>query len=241
MTEAEFISEIVTQADCELLLDVNNVYVNSWNFIQAGDLMHCAQTCDFSSFTFLPKNNSDMAPRGGKVEGYLYSDTYYVDVGNFVPKFFLERLLSTFKDRVVDNYASDIKASNHSLNQIITVASLIEEETRNASERPVVAGIIWKRLDQHMILGIDAAVRYVLDRGNDPLTSSDLQVDSPYNLRKFQGLPPGPIGSPSLSSIKAALHPEPSPYFYYLHDAKGFIHYAITNDEQNANREKYLK
>jgi UPF0755 protein len=80
----------------------------------------------------------------------------------------------------------------------------------------------------------------VIDR-HDALTEADLQIDSPYNLRKNGGLPPGPIASPSLSSIKAALHPQSSPYFYYLHDKNGMIHYAVTNDEHNANRAKYLQ
>lgn len=232
--------EVVTIPEGYTVEDIDALLAKK-GIIQAGDLVHCAQTCDFSSFAFLPKDTSDLAPRGGKVEGYLYPDTYYVETENFVPKFFIERLLSTFKQKVIDAYASDIRASHRSANDIVTMASLIEEETRNAGERPTVAGILWKRLDQHMSLGVDASVKYVLDRGNAALTASDLQVQSPYNLRKEQGLPPGPIASPSISSIKAALHPVSSPYFYYLHDANGTIHYAVTNDEQNLNRAKYLQ
>src|SRR5207248_1353467 len=87
--------------------------------INAGELIKCAQTCDFSSFDFLP-NASGIAPRGGKLEGYLFPDTYFVDAGQFVPKFFLERLLGTFKARVVDAMAKDIKVSGRSLHQIMT-------------------------------------------------------------------------------------------------------------------------
>ncbi|HVW66180.1 MAG TPA: endolytic transglycosylase MltG, partial [Candidatus Peribacteraceae bacterium] len=232
--------EVITIPEGYTVEDIDALLAKK-GLIQPGDLVHCAQTCDFSSFAFLPKDTADLAPRGGKVEGYLYPDTYYVETDNFVPKFFIERLLSTFKAKVLDPDAADIKASGRSANDIVTMASLIEKETRNADERPTVSGILWKRLDQHMTLGVDAAVRYVLDRGNQPITASDLQVESPYNLRKEQGLPPGPIASPSLSSIEAALHPQASPYFYYLHDSNGNIHYAVTNDEQNANRAKYLQ
>jgi UPF0755 protein len=232
--------EVITIPEGYTVKDIDALLAEK-KIIVAGDLQHCAQTCDFSSFTFLPKDTSDLAPRGGKVEGYLYPDTYYVTLDDFDVKSFIERLMTTFQKKVVEAFADDIKASGRSFHDIITVASLVEEETRGASERPIVAGIIWKRFDQHMGLGVDAAVRYVLNRPSGAITESDLQVDSPYNLRKFAGLPPGPIASPSLSSIKAALHPEVSSYYYYLHGSDGQIHYAVTNDEHNANRARYLQ
>ena len=231
--------EIITIPEGFTVEDIDALLAKK-GIIQAGDVTHCAQTCDFSSFTFLPKNSS-LAERGGKVEGYLFPDTYYVTLDDFVVKFFVERLLTTFRHRVIENFATDIKSSKRSLNDIITMASLIEEETRNPNERATVAGILWKRLDKKMGLGVDASVRYLTDKKSEALTESDLQIDSPYNLRKFNGLPPGPIASPSLSSIEAALHPKDSPYFYYLHDKDGVIHYAVTNDEHNANRAKYLQ
>lgn len=205
----------------------------------AGAISECARTCDFSSFTFLPKPD-DLAERGGRVEGYLYPDTYFIVVNDFKPETFLKRLLQTFESRVVTGLASDIKASDRSLAEIVTMASLIEEETRKADERPVVSGILWKRFDEKMGLGVDAAVRYIVNKPTDTITSADLEVDSPYNLRKFRGLPPGPIANPSLSSIKAALNPEASPYWYYLHGTDGQIRYAETNDGHNENRRKYL-
>ncbi len=206
---------------------------------QPGDIVACAQSCDFSSFTFLP-GVAGLSPRGGQVEGYLFPDTYFVDQ-HFEPRAFLARLLQTFQSRVAGPLQSDIGASGHPLHDILTMASLVEGEARGDSERAMVAGILWKRLQNHMTLGVDAAVRYAVDKPTGPLTESDLNIDSPYNLRRKQGLPPGPIDNPSLSSIQAALHPKDSPYFYYLHDNNGVIHYAVTNDEQNANRAKYLQ
>ncbi len=232
--------EIITIPEGYTVKDIDALLAKK-GMIQEGDIEQCAKTCDFSAFSFLPKNTDALAPRGGKIEGYLYPDTYYVALDNFTAQSFIERLLQIFQKKVAEDLSVDIKASGHSLNDIITVASLVEEETRGAAERPVVAGIIWKRLDKHMGLGIDAAVRYVLNRPTQGLTENDLQVDSPYNLRKYAGLPPGPIASPSLSSIQAALHPQASDYFYYLHDKNGVIRYAVTNDEHNANRAKYLQ
>ncbi len=206
----------------------------------SGDLLHCAQTCDFQTFMFLPRQGKDAAERGGMLEGYLFPDTYFVTREQFFSKFFVERLLGVFRQRVSVGLAKDIAASGHSLSDIVTMASLVEAETRTDAERPIVAGILWKRYEKHMSLGVDASVRYILGKKSASLTESDLSIDSPYNLRKFRGLPPGPISNPGLSSIEAALHPQASPYFYYLHDANGQIHYAVTNDDQNVNRERFL-
>src|SRR3990167_4188335 len=114
--------------------------------IEAGELMACAKTCDFSSFDFLPQG-ATLADCGGKVEGYLYPDTYFIVVQEFVPKFFLERLLGTFDKKVLVPLEKDLAASDRSLHEIVTMASLIEEETRTDNERPTVAGILWKRYD----------------------------------------------------------------------------------------------
>lgn len=206
----------------------------------SGSILDCAQRCDFSSFDFLPEV-SGLAERGGKLEGYLYPDTYFADTGNFVPKFFLERMLGAFRKNVVTGQAEAIKASGYSLHEIVTMASLVEEETKTDEERPVVAGILWKRYDGNIGLGVDATVRYILDKPTSAITLSDLDTVSPYNTRKFRGLPPGPIANAGLKSIRAALDPQESPYWYYLHDAQGLIHYATTNEEHNENRRKYLQ
>lgn len=208
--------------------------------IQSGELISCAQTCSFSGSSFLPQG-TDLAPRGGRLEGYLYPDTYYIAVENFTAETFLERLLQTFERKILEQFSADVKKSPRSLHEIITMASLIEEESRRDEERTTVAGILWKRYDAGAGLGVDAAVRYILEKPTGALTVKDLNVNSAYNLRKFRGLPPGPIANPGFKSIQAALHPKDSPYWYYLHDANGIIHYAISNEEHNINKYKYLK
>jgi len=87
---------------------------------------------------------------------------------------------------------------------------------------------------------VEQRTPYIAEKPTAVLTVNDLAVDSPYNTRKYRGLPPGPIASPSLSSIRAALEPESSPYYYYLHGSDGQIRYATTNDEHNMNKAKYL-
>lgn len=210
--------------------------------IPAGDLMACAKTCDFSSFEFLPfAQKNSLSKRGGLLEGYLYPDTYFLVADDFHPKFFLERLLTTFRKRVLDRFQIELKRSHRSLHQIMTMASLIEEETRTDAERAVVSGILWKRFDAGRGLDVDAATRYILDKTTSDLTGADLNNASLYNTRKFRGLPPGPIASPSIKSIVAAIHPQESEYWYYLHGKDGRIHYAVTNEEHNINKYKYLK
>lgn len=153
--------------------------------IKRGEVTACANDCDFSSFDFLP-SGSGQAERGGKLEGYLYPDTYFIDTSNFVPKFFLERLLGTFRTKVVNEFGGDITSSGRSMHDIITMASLIEEESRHDEERAIISGILWKRFDEGIGLYVDASNRYILDKPTAAITANDLNMDSPYNLRKYQ-------------------------------------------------------
>ncbi len=209
-------------------------------FSGTGEILRCAQECNFSSFDFLPYV-SGIAERGGKVEGYLYPDTYFVAKEDFHPKFFLERLMTTYRKKVVEPYAEAIENSGRSLHELVTMASLIEEETLTDEERAVVSGILWKRYDDGRGLGVDATVRYILEKPTAVITVGDLNVNSPYNTRKFRGLPPGPIANAGIESIVAAIFPQESEYWYYLHGRDGTIHYAETNEQHNWNRHLYMK
>ena len=119
----------------------------------------------------------------------------------------------------------------------MTVASLVEREVVVDEERPIVAGIIYNRLKEGMPLQIDATVQYLLDKQKDRLMESDLQVDSPYNTYKIKGLPPGPIASPSVKSIEAALFPKKTDYFYYVTKKDGSHEhlFAETLKQHNQN------
>lgn len=219
-----------------------DAHLTKLGLIEEGSIVRCAKICDFSSFEFLPfAIRGKLADGGGLLEGYLFPETYFVERSAFVPKFFLERMLGTFRKRVIEGLATDLAKSGRSLHEIVTMASLIEEETRTEEERPVVSGILWKRFDAGRGLDVDAAIRYILGKQSGALTTADLNVNSPYNIRKFRGLPPGPIANPGLSSIIAALRPKDSPYWYYLHGRDGQIRYAETNEEHNINKFKYLR
>ncbi len=171
-------------------------------------------------------------------EGYLFPDTYL-----FFPTVKSDEVIKTMSDTFEKKIAplrSEIASSKYTLNQIITMASIIEGEARKEEDRHVVSGILWHRLGIGMPLQVDATFKYINGKGSAELSTKDLQIKSPYNTYVNKGLPPGPISNPSLSAIKAALEPTASPYLYYLHDADGQIHYGRTFQEHVANKQKYL-
>ncbi|MGD8744079.1 MAG: endolytic transglycosylase MltG [Candidatus Woesebacteria bacterium] len=183
-------------------------------------------------------------------EGYLFPDTYL-----FPPEAsasaVVDKLVVTFDKRLDEEILEDISQSPYTKNQIVVVASIIEREAKSDDERPIVAGILWKRLETPgWLLQADATVQYgvaSIDCRNDidcdwwpSLTRQDLEIDSPYNSYKFDNLPPTPISNPGLASIRAALYPQESDYWYYLHNSEGQIHYARTLEEHNLNVSRYL-
>ena len=102
---------------------------------------------------------------------------------------------------------------------VLIIASMVERETMVDRERPLVAAVIYNRLSDGMTLGIDATIRFAVGNWNRPLLQSELATPSPYNTRRFTGLPPTPIGNPGLASLKAAAHPAKKSYLYYVRKA----------------------
>lgn len=173
------------------------------------------------------------------LEGYFYPDTYFLDPEGFKAEDLIYLALDNFEKKWTEVNKSNSKLSTYSIEEIITMASIIENEVFGEKDRFLVSGIFWKRLENQWPIGADATLLYL---SNDrKITSKDLESDSPYNTRKFKGLPPGPISNPSIESINAALHPQSSDYWFYLTTLDtGEVMYAKTNEEHNANREKHL-
>jgi UPF0755 protein len=119
------------------------------------------------------------------------------------------------------DWPEKLKQRGLTFHQLMTVASMIEREVVDDEERPLVAGVIYNRMKIGMKLQIDATVQYALDKPKDRLFEKDLLIDSPYNTYKIAGLPPGPIASPSLKSIEAALYPAESNYLFYVTKGDG--------------------
>ena len=180
-------------------------------------------------------------------EGYLFPDTYLIPINPTT-----DQVLSIFEKAFYNNVTEEIinlaKNNGLTMNELIIIASIIEREAREDSQRPTIAGILIKRWKEDIPIGADATVQYILGYSGEEktwwrkvLTAADLEIDSKYNTRKYAGLPPGPIASPGASSIKAAAMPKDSPYLFYLHDNDGVVRYAKTLVEHEQNIVNYLR
>lgn len=162
-------------------------------------------------------------------EGYLFPKRYEFEEGTEAVGV-VNRMLEQYLIETQDLEFSEVQ-SEFGLNEyeLVTVASLIEREAANAEERPLVASVIYNRLEREMPLQIDATIQYARGEPKERLSLEDLEIDSPYNTYKNSGLPPGPIASPSLASLKAALAPADTDYLYYVLEKDGEEHF-FTND-----------
>jgi UPF0755 protein len=174
-----------------------------------------------------------------RLEGYLFPETYEFKKGA-TEEDFINRALQELEkklDTLPADWKDKQKERGLSFHELLTVASLIEREVVVEEERPIVAGVIYNRLNTKMPLQIDATIQYIFDKPKERLFEKDLQLESPYNTYLHQGLPPGPIASPSLASIKAALYPADTKYFYYVtkkDGSKGHL-FAVTFNEHQKN------
>ncbi|MBI2634791.1 endolytic transglycosylase MltG [Candidatus Peregrinibacteria bacterium] len=170
------------------------------------------------------------------LEGYLYPDTYFLDPNDFQPHDLIFLMLDNFEKKTAE-FLPQIK--RHTIHEIITIASIIENEVFGEEDRKIVSGILWKRLESGWKLDADATLLYISD--DRKISGKELESSSPYNTRKLGGLPPGPISNPSLESIEASMFPEESQYWFYLTTSDtGEVIYARSNEEHNENRAKYL-
>jgi UPF0755 protein len=173
------------------------------------------------------------------LEGYLFPDTYRVEPDRFSAHAFLQRQLDTFSTRFWESNKD--KLGTRSLSDIVIMASLVEKEEPTPSNRPLIAGILWKRLDTGWNLGVDATSRYTLDDWNNREAFMKKLRDpkDPWNTRLKQGLPPTAIGNPGIEALEAAASPKASEYWYYLHDSNKVLHASRNEAEHEAYRRKY--
>jgi len=173
-------------------------------------------------------------------EGYLFPDTYIFFETADEQDVILE--LETVFEEKTAKIKKAVEASKRSFEDVVKMASIIEKEAnRNKAEQQVIAGILWKRIDKGMLLQVDAPFKYYLNKGSFELTKEDLRSDHLYNTYTRKGLTPTPIGNPGLSTLIAVSNPTPSSYYFYLHDRKGNVHYAVTHEQHVANKKAYLK
>jgi len=173
------------------------------------------------------------------LEGFLYPDTYY-----FLPNVKEDEVITVMNDNFYAKIApldSEIKKSKYTLKQIITLASIIEKEAWKEKDRKLISGVLHNRLDKNMPLQVDATFIYTHNKGTYQITIAELKdKENPYNTYVHKGLPPGPIASVGLSSIKAALNPTPSKYIFYLADRRGNTYYSRTYAKHLINKRRYV-
>ncbi len=179
-------------------------------------------------------------PIARNLEGYLFPDTYRV-FDDDSPRDVIARMLANFDRKFTDDLRQEAHAAGRSLDDIVIMASIIEREVLTDEDMATVSGILWKRFDEGAGLDADATIRYALEKWDGALTVQDLAVDSPYNTRRYRGLPPAPISNPGLRALVAAVRPQESEYYYYLSGTDGKTYFARTHEEHNVNKAKYLR
>jgi uncharacterized YceG family protein len=155
------------------------------------------------------------ARRADGLEGFLFPSTYELRRGAKAETL-VTKQLNAFRVQFGKVSMRAARRVNLTPYDVVTIASLVEREVQVPSERPLVASVIYNRLHDHIPLAIDATVRYATGNWTSPLTQSQLHTRSPYNTRVHAGLPPGPIGSPGLASLRAAAHPAHTSFLYYV-------------------------
>ncbi len=179
-------------------------------------------------------------------EGYMFPDTYLVPKEASATAV-VDLFLGNFQKKIGPNIIEQAAKKGLNINQLITIASLVEREGRHDADRPIIASIILNRLNIGMKLDIDATIQFALGYQSAEktwwkknLTLDDINLNSTYNTYNNSGLPPGPIANPGIEAIMAVVNAPDTDYLYYISDSQGNIHPAKTIEEHNANIAKYL-
>lgn len=197
------------------------------------DLMETAQTYDYSYYPLvaaIPSNPN----RCFKLEGYLFPDTYEFYT-NQKPQDAIGKFLRGGKAKITDSMKAQASSLGYSMDEVITVASIIEKEGANPNEVAKIAAVIYNRLEAGMKLQMDSTIYYI-ERNVKPFITGDInRYNSYYNTYKCSALPAGPISNPGLRTINAALNPADVPYLYFCHDENANYYYAETYEEHQEN------
>lgn len=179
----------------------------------------------------------DLDPFAPSLEGYLYPDTYRFARKNKAPDVVAAMVKRFHQEAQQIGLTSDV-------HRIVTMASIVEKETAVQEERPLVAGVFYNRLAQHMALDTDPTVIYaalLANRYRGTIYASDLKYSSPYNTYRNQGLPPGPIANPGKASLLAAMHPTHTDYLYFVSDNQGHHRFSKSLEEHQRNVAEYRR
>lgn len=197
------------------------------NLISREEFLQVAANGDFN-YAFLAE-----VPKGEKrLEGFLFPDTYQVDV-NATAAEIINMMLKRFDEIYTDDYRQRAQELGLSTLEVVTMASIVEKEAKLDEERKIIAAVFYNRLREKWRLESCATVQYLLDEPREVLLYKDLEIDSPYNTYKYDGLPPGPIASPGKASLEAALYPADVDYMFFRAKPDGSHIFSRTLEEHN--------
>ncbi len=228
-TTLKFIEGWTTKEIADQLVK-QKIISNSQNFLNTARIENYQ-----SDFDFLENLNT------ASLEGFLFPDTYQIYKNAEVDDIII-KMLNNFDDKLSSALLTEIRAQGKTLYDVLKIASIIEAEVQIDDDRKIVSGILWKRLENNMLLQVDSSLKYIIGKNNNnALTFEELKIDSPYNTYKYKGLSPTPICNPGESAIRSAIYPKNSDFWFYLSDKQGKTHFAETGEQHQENVEKYLQ
>lgn len=191
------------------------------------------------AYRFPRFDENEFLVKAQELEGYLFPDTYY-----FLPTVSAEEVIETMRDNFTEKtegIKKEAEDAGFDFEEVVIMASLLEEESFNNEDRETIAGVLWNRININMPLQVDAVFVYLLGKNGFDITFDDLEVDSPYNTYKYNGFPPGAISNPGLDSLQASIYYDENPFLYYLSDRNGVTYFSETFEEHKIKKEKYLR
>jgi UPF0755 protein len=212
---------------------------------ETGEFLAANHGINDDDFIRITKNSGlimDLDPDADDLEGYLFPDTYLVP-GKISAEDLVGLMIQKFRKNFTNPFYLQAQRLHFSIRNVVTLASLIEKETAAREERFLISSVFHNRLKRGMPLACDPTIIYILKKQNQytgDIRWKDLKLDSPYNTRKYPGLPPGPICSPGLASIEAALYPEETDYLYFVAKDLKTHYFSKTLKEHNWAVRKYI-
>ena len=233
------ITEILTRG---IIITYPVTVPEGFSIEQIGDILAANGLADkklFVSLAHEPGVIKKYGVSGPSLEGFLYPDTYQFGKG-LPPSLIIDVMVKRFWE-IVGPYMDRIKGLKMTVEEVITLASIVEKETGTAEEMPLIAGVFLNRLRNGMRMESDPTVIYGMNDFTGNLTRKDLLESTPYNTYVIRGLPPGPISNPGLASIKAVLYPAETDYLYFVSKNDGTHYFSSSIEEHNRAVWKYQK
>jgi peptidoglycan lytic transglycosylase G len=197
-----------------------------------------ADAQDFSKLARDPALAAALGVQGSTLEGYLFPDTYYFPKGVSARQI-IETMVAHFEEQFSEQWRARAKALGLSVHQVVTLASIIEKETGDKGERPLIASVFHNRLRKKMRLESDPTVIYGIKNFDGNLTRQELETKTPFNTYRIKGLPPGPIANPGKAAIQAALYPAKTDYLFFVSKQDGTHQFSATIEEHNRAVRRY--